>query len=176
MTVDSIAENPPVKSAEELTLATNAIKTIETSEEKLNTTDPVSIVESTVADFLQKAIDATLCSNQLSRSIEQSLIADLPSMSTNEKLTLYNIERSSSNDTLGKLLQPTIGLITARQQSIIQAAAKESASAAAMQVNIGVGNNQDSLVASATSPEVVTGLNTIFQLIASRNPNNASKE
>lgn len=158
----------------QLSLATQALKAVETSEDRKDTKTPVDIVEGSVADFLGKAIDATLYSTKLSQALEDDLISDLPSMSTSEKITLFNIDRSSANDRLFKMLSPTIGLISARQQAMIQAAGKAEAAqqAAAVQVNIGAASGGlDANVAANTPQEVKAGLNAIFQLIASRSAN-----
>lgn len=159
-----------IRDEKSLELASRAITSIEKAEVRKEELTPVDIVENSVANFLGKVIDATVESNKLSAALEQSLIDDLDEMSTAEKITLFNIERSSSNDKWFKILSPSIGLITARQQAIIQGQAKEAAQAAAVQVNVNssLGNSRDAAVASATSPEVNSGLNTIFQLINAR--------
>lgn len=172
---DTIVEND-----KQLDLATQALATIDKTENKENES-PIGMVEKTVADFLNKAIEATLSSNRLATALEDSLINDLPEMKPNEKIALINIERSSMNDRIFKLLSPSFGLLTAKQQAEIQAKAKQESQNAAVQVNIGQGNTQDSIVASKTPAEVETGLYTLFQLIASKasqyqNSNNTSEK
>lgn len=152
----------------QLDLATKALKAVEKSEDRKDEITPVDIVESSVADFLGKAIDVTLYSSKLSQALENDLVSDIPNMSTSEKITLFNIDRSSANDRLFKLLSPTIGLISARQQAMIQAAGKEAAQQAAVQVNVNAAGGVDANVAANTPQEVKAGLNAIFQLINSR--------
>lgn len=151
----------------QLDIATQALATIDKTESKENES-PIGMVEKSVADFLNKAIEATMASNRLAVALEDSLIEDLPEMKPNEKIALMNIERSSMNDRLFKLLSPSFGLLTAKQQAEIQAKAKQESQNAAVQVNIGQGNSQDSIVASKTPADVENGLNTLFQLIAAR--------
>ena len=160
---------PVIQSDKDLELSARAAMSMEAGEDRKATVTPVDIVENSVATFLGKAIEATLYSNKLSQALEDSLTEDLPNMSTNEKITLYNIEKSSSNDRLFKMLSPTIGLITARQQALIQATAKEAQNAA-VQINVqnGAGNARDAAVASSADPAAIAGLNTIFQLIAAK--------
>lgn len=168
--MDEIKENPIVQDDKDLDLASKALIAVEKSELRAEEVTPVDTVERSVADFLGKAISATIESSKLSSALEDSLIADLESMTTTEKITLFNIDRSSVNDRWMKILQPTIGLITARQQAVIQAAGKEAAQQAAVQVNVGtgVGNTRDAAIANTTPPEVTSGLNTLFQLIAAK--------
>ena len=157
-----------VSEENQLDLATKALKAVEKSEDRKDEITPVDIVESSVADFLGKAIDVTLYSSKLSQALENDLVSDIPNMSTAEKITLFNIDRSSANDRLFKLLSPTIGLISARQQAMIQAAGKEAAQQAAVQVNVQTAGGIDANVAANTPQEVKAGLNAIFQLINSR--------
>lgn len=160
--------NDIVTTDKQLDVATKAILAIDKAEDRSENLTPVAIVEHSVADFLGKAMDAAVRSEKLATALEDSLIADLPEMSTTEKITLYNIERSAANDNKFKLLSPSIGLLTARQQAIIQAASKE-AQQAAVQVNVNsAGNPRDEAVSSSASPEVISGLNTLFQLMANR--------
>jgi len=160
-----------IQDESQMNLAIQALKAVEKSEDRKDTKTPVDIVENSVADFLGKAIDATLYSSRLSQALEDDLISDLPSMSTQEKITLFNIDRSSSNDRLFKMLSPTIGLISSRQQAMIQAAGKEAAQQAAVQVNVQTAGGVDASVAASAPQEVKAGLNAIFQLIASRSAN-----
>lgn len=159
-----------VKTNEQLDLAARALANIETTEEsKQGESSPIRIVENSIANFLEQAIKVTIDSTKLSQALENSLIDSLPEMKTDEKIALFNIERSSNNDRLFKLISPTINMITAKQQAEIQAQAKKDAQQAAVQVNVnGGGNSLDSLVASKTSAEVETGLNALFQLLASK--------
>lgn len=161
-----------VTNEKSLDLAASAIVAIDAAEVRKAEVTPVDIVEGSVANFLGKLIDVTVESRKLSQSLEQSLEQDLDEMTVTEKITLFNIDRSSTNDRWFKILSPTIGLLTARQQALIQAASKENQQAAAVQVNVGAtGTSRDATVASSTSPEVVSGLNAIFQLAAARKAN-----
>lgn len=160
-----------VKTDKQLDLAARALANIENTEEtKQEESSPIRMVENSIANFLEQAIKVTIDSTKLSQALENSLIDSLPEMKTDEKIALFNIERSSNNDRLFKLLSPTINMITAKQQAEIQAQAKKEAQQAAVQVNVNgsAGNSLDSLVASKTSAEVETGLNALFQLLASK--------
>lgn len=164
--LSSATEKNIVASENQLNLATQALAEIEKTEANKKTITPMDMVEHSVADFLEKAISATVASNRLSQALEDNLIESLPTMKTEEKITLFNIERTSSNDRLFKLLSPTFGVITSRQQAEIQAQSKRDSQQSAVQVNIGAGNSVDAAIASKTSAEVETGLNTLFQLIS----------
>lgn len=163
------AATKAVQNDKQLDLATRAISAIEKSEDRKDSVTPVDIVELSVAKFLQSAMDTAVESKRLKNALEDSLIEDLPKMNVSEKITLFNIERSSSNDRDFKLISPSIGMVTARQQAMIQAASKAEAQQAAVQVNVQAGGNaRDAATAANVSPEVSSGLNTIFQLLASR--------
>lgn len=163
------AATKAVQNDKQLDLATRAITAIEKSEDRKDSVTPVDIVELSVAKFLQSAMDTAVESKRLKNALEDSLIEDLPKMNVSEKITLFNIERSSSNDRDFKLISPSIGMVTARQQAMIQAASKAEAQQAAVQVNVQAGGNaRDAATAASVSPEVGSGLNTIFQLLASR--------
>lgn len=163
------AATKAVQNDKQLDLATRAISAIEKSEDRKDSVTPVDIVELSVAKFLQSAMDTAVESKRLKNALEDSLIEDLPKMNVSEKITLFNIERSSSNDRDFKLISPSIGMVTARQQAMIQAASKAEAQQAAVQVNVQAGGNaRDAATAASVSPEVSSGLNTIFQLLASR--------
>lgn len=163
------AATKAVQNDKQLDLATRAITAIEKSEDRKDSVTPVDIVELSVAKFLQSAMDTAVESKRLKNALEDSLIEDLPKMNVSEKITLFNIERSSSNDRDFKLISPSIGMVTARQQAMIQAASKAEAQQAAVQVNVQAGGNAgDAATAASVSPEVSSGLNTIFQLLASR--------
>lgn len=163
------AATKAVQNDKQLDLATRAITAIEKSEDRKDSVTPVDIVELSVAKFLQSAMDTAVESKRLKNALEDSLIEDLPKMNVSEKITLFNIERSSSNDRDFKLISPSIGMVTARQQAMIQAASKAEAQQAAVQVNVQAGGNaRDAATAASVSPEVSSGLNTIFQLLASR--------
>lgn len=163
------AATKAVQNDKQLDLATRAITAIEKSEDRKDSVTPVDIVELSVARFLQSAMDTAVESKRLKNALEDSLIEDLPKMNVSEKITLFNIERSSSNDRDFKLISPSIGMVTARQQAMIQAASKAEAQQAAVQVNVQAGGNaRDAATAASVSPEVSSGLNTIFQLLASR--------
>lgn len=163
------AATKAVQNDKQLDLATRAITAIEKSEDRKDSVTPVDIVELSVAKFLQSAMDTAVESKRLKNALEDSLIDDLPKMNVSEKITLFNIERSSSNDRDFKLISPSIGMVTARQQAMIQAASKAEAQQAAVQVNVQAGGNaRDATTAASVSPEVSSGLNTIFQLLASR--------
>lgn len=163
------AATKAVQNDKQLDLATRAITAIEKSEDRKDSVTPVDIVELSVARFLQSAMDTAVESKRLKNALEDSLIDDLPKMNVSEKITLFNIERSSSNDRDFKLISPSIGMVTARQQAMIQAASKAEAQQAAVQVNVQAGGNaRDATTAASVSPEVSSGLNTIFQLLASR--------
>lgn len=165
----STAATKAVQNDKQLDLATRAITAIEKSEDRKDSVTPVDIVELSVAKFLQSAMDTAVESKRLKNALEDSLIDDLPKMNVSEKITLFNIERSSSNDRDFKLISPSIGMVTARQQAMIQAASKAEAQQAAVQVNVQAGGNaRDATTAASVSPEVSSGLNTIFQLLASR--------
>lgn len=163
------AATKAVQNDKQLDLATRAITAIEKSEDRKDSVTPVDIVELSVAKFLQSAMDTAVESKRIKNALEDSLIEDLPKMNVSEKITLFNIERSSSNDRDFKLISPSIGMVTARQQAMIQAASKAEAQQAAVQVNVQAGGNaRDAATAASVSPEVSSGLNTIFQLLASR--------
>lgn len=165
----STAATKVVQNDKQLDFATRAITAIEKSEDRKDSVTPVDIVELSVAKFLQSAMDTAVESKRLKNALEDSLIDDLPKMNVSEKITLFNIERSSSNDRDFKLISPSIGMVTARQQAMIQAASKAEAQQAAVQVNVQAGGNaRDATTAASVSPEVSSGLNTIFQLLASR--------
>lgn len=158
-----------INNDKQLDLAADAVVAMEVAETRKESTDIISVVENTVADFLGKAIDATLASNRLVEELEQSLIDDVKEgkLDAKAKVTVLNIERSSRNDAITKLLNPSIGFLSARQQALIQSAAKQDQQAA-VQVNVGMGNSRDATIAASAPPEAVSGLDTIFQLIASR--------
>lgn len=160
--------NELVKDDTQLDLATKAVAIITDAEDKPVKT-PVDQVEQSVATFLEKAFAATEESHTLAKALEESFVDDIKNgtMSTTEKITLFNIERSSSNDRLFKLISPTSGLITERLRAEIQAAAQKSNQQAAVQVNVG-STNFDSQVASSVPPEVGIGLNALFQAMAAR--------
>lgn len=163
-------ETELVQNDQQLDQAVRAVATIEKTESAPKLT-PMEVVEQNVSDFLEKAIAVTIGSTRLSQALENSFIDDLKNgtMKTDEKITLFNIERSSSNDRLFKLLSPTFGVITAKQQAEIQAQSKrEQAQAAAVQVNVQAGGNSlDAQVASTTPASVEAGLNAMFQMMQS---------
>ena len=165
-----MSESKIVTDDKSLELAAIAVTSMEVAEERKVERTAVNIVEDSVADFLERAIRATLESNKLSQALEDSLAADLSEMSVTEKITLFNIDRSSTNDKWFKILSPSIGLLTARQQALIQAASKEQ-QAAAVQVNVGAvggGNPIDAKIAASAPPEAISGIASIFQLAESR--------
>lgn len=159
--------------------AVRAVAVIESKEAQTPST-PMEVVEQNVSDFLEKAIAVTVASSRLSQALEESFIDDLKAgtMKTDEKIALFNIERSSSNDRLFKLLSPTFGVITAKQQAEIQAQSKKEAIAAqtAVQVNVQAGNSADALVASKTPANVEAGLNALFQMAAARAAEKAAQK
>lgn len=161
--METVENKSLIDTENKLELATRALANIELAEEK-EVVSPIRRVESSIANFLEKAIGVTIESNRFSKAIEDSLIAGLPEMKNDEKIALYNIERTSSNDRLYKLLAPTINMIAAKQQAEIQAQAKRDAQQSAVQVNIGAGNGLDSNIASKVSADVSIGLNALFQL------------
>lgn len=160
-------KNNIINTEDQLDLATRALAQIDNNEEK-EESSPIRMVENSIANFLEQAIKVTIDSTKLSRALEDDLIKSLSDMKTDEKIALFNIERSSNNDRLFKLLSPTINMITAKQQAEIQAQAKKDAQQAAVQVNVGAGSTLDSTIASKTPAEVEIGLNTLFQLLAAR--------
>lgn len=157
-----------VNTENQLDLATRALAQIDNTKEK-EEKSPIRMVENSIANFLDQAIKVTIDSTKLSRALEEDLIDSLPDMKTDEKIALFNIERSSNNDRLFKLLSPTINMITAKQQAEIQAQAKKDAQQAAVQVNVGTGSSLDADVASKAPAEVEIGLNALFQLLATKN-------
>lgn len=157
-----------IQNDKQLDQATRAVAAIEKTETQEKPT-PMEIVERNVSDFLGKSFAVAIRSTRLSDALEESFVDDIKSgtMKTDEKITLYNIERSSSNDRLFKLISPSIGLITERQRAEIQERSKrEQQAAAAVQVNVQTGANSiDAQVASSTPANVEAGLNTIYQLM-----------
>ncbi len=167
-----------VTSDAQMDQAVRAVAVIENKETQAPST-PMEIVEQNVSDFLEKAIAVTVASSKLSQALEKSFIDDLEAgtMKTDEKIALFNIERSSSNDRLFKLLSPTFGVITAKQQAEIQAQSKKAAAAqTAVQVNVQAGNSADALVASKTPANVEAGLNALFQMAAARAAEKAAQK
>lgn len=165
----SNTEKDLIQSEQDLDQAIRAVAVIEKKEVEPKKT-PMDMVENSVADFLQKAIDVTMYSTALDKALEESFIDDIKSgnMKTDEKITLYNIQKQQGNDRLFKILSPSFSVVTSRQQAEIQAQAKrEQQQAAAVQVNVnqGLGGGMDAQVASGTSAEVETGLNALFQLM-----------
>lgn len=163
-----ILESPLVlKDEKQLDRAVHALEKMEEVENEVQK-EPIKEVEESITLFLKKAMEITLASNQLSSALEQSLIADLDSMTTDEKLALYNLNRQADNDRWSKIINPTLGVLDAqRQQSNTQ---QEKAGATAVQVNIGTPNG-DSKIAEGVSPEIIGGLNTLNELIGALSKN-----
>lgn len=152
-----------IKDDKELELATQALVTIENAE-ALPVPTPLEEVESSLSDFVKQAFGVALSSTALQSALEKDFIENLSEMKTDEKIALFNIERTTANDRLFKLLSPTFGLMTSKQHAEIQAANKREA-AAAVQVNVGTGPSpKDAKVANETDPAVISGLNSLFQL------------
>ena len=147
-------------------LAAKALATIERVDQEYKLS-PLEHVESSIAYFINKAIDATIASNRLSAALEDSLIQSLDSMKNDEKIALYNIERTASNDRLSKLITPTIGAIAQQEQARIQMlqAKQNPLGNPSVQVNIGGGGNPlDAQVAASVDPSISTGLDALFNL------------
>src|SRR5574344_278815 len=88
-----------IQTEAQMNQAVRAVAVIENKEAQAPNT-PMEIVEQNVSDFLEKAIAVTVASSKLSQALEESFIDDLKAgtMKTDEKIALFNIERSSSND------------------------------------------------------------------------------
>lgn len=162
-----------VQNNEQCDLATRALGIIEETEQAPVKT-PVEQLEASVADFVKNAMAVTNEGAKLTRALEDSFVNDIESnnLSAKERITIYNIERSASNDRLFKIISPLIGMINERQRAEIDAKnRKDQAAQANVQVNVGNGgggNPMDSQVASQVPPSVTIGLNNLFQLMAAR--------
>ncbi len=160
--------NGLIQNEKQLDLATSALATIEKTESTV-TSSAIDTVRESVANFLVAATEAAKESNRLSKVLEESFIEDIENgkMTMTEKITLLNIERSAANDRTTKIISPTFGMITEEFRAKIQADARKEQSSTAVQVNVG-GNSLDAQVAATVSPDVGSGLNTLFQLMSSR--------
>lgn len=146
----------------ELDKAVEAVASIEKVDEKPKLS-PMEEVESNVAEFLKATLNATMQSSRLSKALEEDLINSLPEMKTNEKIALFNLERTSSNDRIGRLLNPVLEAMKEKQS--MEVSNKDPA----VQVNVSTGNvgsSYDSKIASSVDPKVSTGIDTLWQLVA----------
>lgn len=154
----------------QLDMATNALATMEKKEVEPRKT-PMDQLEEDVMTFVKDAFAVTMGSTFVKRALEEKLVERVKTdqMKNDELITLYNIEHTSDNDRIFKLLSPSIGVITNRQNAEIQAAAKKEqlqSQANGTNVNIAIGSNgRDALLASETPPEVTSGLNTLHNLL-----------
>lgn len=172
-----------IKNDNQLALAERAVVAIENGSERKEVT-PIDEVVRSLADFTRDAFATTMESTKLTRALENSLIQDLESgsMKINEKISLYNVERSASNDRLFKLLNPTFQAINEKQRAEIESArrteqlqAQAAASGPNVQVNVG-GTALDAKVASEVPAEVSLGLLALNNLLAAWGTSNEKKE
>lgn len=156
-----------LKGETQLDTAIKAVAKIE-EVETMPVKEPLEEVESSLADFVQKSMTAVLAGNQLSTRLEQSLIDGLDSMSTEEKITLYQISQTTHADLITRLLNPTLTAIDSAKQA--HAPKDNKNGNTAVQVNIGT-TSGDSKIAEQVTPEVASGLNTLHMLIQALSQN-----
>ncbi len=167
-----VSENNLVKDDKSLALAETAVASMEKGSEVAEVT-PIDEVVKSLADFTKDAFAVTMESTRLTRALEESLIDDLKTdkLSSAEKISLYNVERSASNDRLFKLLTPTFQAINEKQRAEIESARRaeqlqsQNSGGTNLQVNVNAGSGVDAKVAEMATPEVKTGLLAMSNLL-----------
>lgn len=151
----------------QLDLATQALATMEKQEQKSETS--MERLENTLIDFTKASMALTIKSNHLTDVLEEDFEKGVKdgSLSTVDKITIYNIKKSADNDRTFKIMSTSFGVISNKQQAEIQAAARKDEQATNQtQININTGNAKDAEVASSVSAAVINGSNAWSGLLS----------
>ena len=157
-----------IKDEKENELALRAVTSIEKGEDKKEET-PIDEVIKSLADFTKEAFSITLEQTKLTKALEDSFIDDIKngSMSTAERISLYNVQQSAQNDRISRMMNPTSQMINEKNRAQIESdRRKEQMQQQALagnggtnlQLNIGTASAMDAKVASTAPAEVTLGL------------------
>lgn len=125
----------------------------------------MDLTEKALFEYTSNSMLAADMMQQGTMAMQKKVLENFDDYTPTEQLTAYQIEVTAANERTGKLLTPLAGMITAKQQALIQA---NQANQKAGNVNIAIGNvgtAKDEAMADAVGPKVVKGSYDAYQLM-----------
>lgn len=124
---------------------------------------PIDEVESSLSKFVTDLFEVVKKENSLNDSLQEELVSRLSQMSIPELITLHQNTVSLQNDKISKILSPTFGIISAKQQAKIAAANKQQSTVNIMNNLSSIGKN----FAMSAPAEAVQGITILNRLLSS---------
>lgn len=136
---------------------------------------PITSVEESLAQFVRDTFEVTKKDFEFNQSLQEELCRRLPEMSNSELITLHSNSNVNNNDKVSKIINPTFGMITTKQQAEITAAKQQEREA-----NVVVNTGMQTMAAlnNDASKDVLQGmyaLTNILQSIVKENKNEEEK-
>lgn len=161
--------NTNPQAEKELEVLKTCSKTLENSNIKSVKDEPIAAVEDSLSVFVRDAFEATRSDFDFDTALQNEILSRLPSMNNSELLALFSTHNVNLNDKMSKVLAPTFGVITSRQQAEI--ATSKMATASGQDGKINVTQNIQN-VNKEVDPEVLQGLTQLGNLLNALNINN----
>jgi hypothetical protein len=149
--------------AAEVAIMANALSKPNPAVEELKEKTPIQQVEESLVDFSKNTFKIVENDYIFAQQIQNEVLTRLPKFTENQLIALFSNSQVNLNDRISKVMAPTFGLITSKQQAEI--AAKNSISLTAGDANGGnIGIRQ--LNASVVQ-DVLVGLQSFSNMLSS---------
>lgn len=134
---------------------------------------PITSVEESLAQFVRDTFEVTKKDFEFNQSLQEELCRRLPEMSNSELITLHSNSNVNNNDKVSKIINPTFGMITTKQQAEITAAKQQEREA-----NVVVNTGMQTMAAlnNTASKEVLQGMAALTNMLQSIVKENKDKE